>query len=250
MGHLMEHPVTLEEAFIATNTQRMESFTFVAPIAYTVDWLILFSDANKRLTIGIVSTLGVVLGSAGVALLTRPLSLGRLCRHRRHGQSHRGCGADGRGRCHRDGLHGGPGAVGPFDAGAGQLHRLGWHRGRRHAGLALPGLAAGAAGLSLPLARKKARPTWSAALAACAACTATRVTAPARGPHRRRGAGGVGSWTVEALARCGVAQLVLFDLDHVAESNINRQVQALDHTLGQAKVTALRERIAGHPPGL
>ena len=70
MGHLMEHPVTLDEVFIATNTQRMESFTFVAPIAYTVDWLILFSDANKRLTIGIVSTLGVVLGSAGVALLT------------------------------------------------------------------------------------------------------------------------------------------------------------------------------------
>jgi tRNA A37 threonylcarbamoyladenosine dehydratase len=62
------------------------------------------------------------------------------------------------------------------------------------------------------------------------------------------GLGGVGSWTVEALARCGVAQLVLFDLDHVAESNINRQVQALDHTLGQAKVAALRERIAAiHP---
>lgn len=62
------------------------------------------------------------------------------------------------------------------------------------------------------------------------------------------GLGGVGSWTVEALARCGVAQLVLFDLDHVAESNINRQVQALDHTLGQAKVVALRERIASiHP---
>jgi tRNA A37 threonylcarbamoyladenosine dehydratase len=63
------------------------------------------------------------------------------------------------------------------------------------------------------------------------------------------GLGGVGSWTVEALARCGVAQLVLFDLDQVAESNINRQVQALDHTLGQAKVTALRERIAGIHPG-
>ena len=63
------------------------------------------------------------------------------------------------------------------------------------------------------------------------------------------GLGGVGSWTVEALARCGVAQLVLFDLDHVAESNINRQVQALDHTLGQAKVVALRERIAVIHPG-
>ncbi len=63
------------------------------------------------------------------------------------------------------------------------------------------------------------------------------------------GLGGVGSWAVEALARCGVAQLVLFDLDHVAESNINRQVQALDHTLGQAKAVALRDRIAAIHPG-
>ncbi len=71
MGHLSEHPVTLEEVFLATNTQRMESLTFVAPIAYTVDWLILFSDTSKVLTIGIVSTLGVVVGAALVALLTR-----------------------------------------------------------------------------------------------------------------------------------------------------------------------------------
>ncbi len=63
------------------------------------------------------------------------------------------------------------------------------------------------------------------------------------------GLGGVGSWTVEALARSGVAQLVLFDLDHVAESNINRQVQALGRTLGQAKGLALRERIADIHPG-
>ncbi|WP_326541147.1 tRNA threonylcarbamoyladenosine dehydratase [Pseudorhodoferax sp.] len=62
------------------------------------------------------------------------------------------------------------------------------------------------------------------------------------------GVGGVGSWAVEALARCGVAELLLFDLDHVAESNINRQVQASSGTLGQAKVQALAERIAGiHP---
>lgn len=58
------------------------------------------------------------------------------------------------------------------------------------------------------------------------------------------GVGGVGSWTVEALARSGVARLVLIDLDHIAESNINRQVHALEPTLGQAKVQALRERIA------
>lgn len=58
------------------------------------------------------------------------------------------------------------------------------------------------------------------------------------------GIGGVGSWTVEALARSGVGQLTLVDLDHIAESNINRQVHALETTLGQAKVQAMRERIA------
>ncbi|TFZ05093.1 tRNA threonylcarbamoyladenosine dehydratase [Ramlibacter rhizophilus] len=62
------------------------------------------------------------------------------------------------------------------------------------------------------------------------------------------GIGGVGSWTAEALARSGVARLTLIDLDHVAESNINRQVHALDSTVGQAKVQAMRERIAQiHP---
>ena len=62
------------------------------------------------------------------------------------------------------------------------------------------------------------------------------------------GVGGVGSWAAEALARSGVGALTLIDLDHVAESNINRQVHALDSTLGQAKVLAMRERIAQiHP---
>jgi tRNA A37 threonylcarbamoyladenosine dehydratase len=58
------------------------------------------------------------------------------------------------------------------------------------------------------------------------------------------GLGGVGSWAAEAAARSGVARLTLVDLDHIAESNINRQVHALDNTLGQAKVQAMRERIA------
>jgi len=71
LGHLDEHPVTLESVFLATNTRSMESLTFVAPIAYTVDWLILFSDTSKVLTIGIVTVLGVVAGSAAVALATR-----------------------------------------------------------------------------------------------------------------------------------------------------------------------------------
>jgi len=63
------------------------------------------------------------------------------------------------------------------------------------------------------------------------------------------GLGGVGSWAVEALARSGIASLTLIDLDHVAESNINRQVQALGATLGQAKALALRDRVADIHPG-
>lgn len=63
------------------------------------------------------------------------------------------------------------------------------------------------------------------------------------------GVGGVGSWAAEALARSGVAELTLIDLDHVGESNINRQIHALQTTLGQAKVQALRERIALIHPG-
>ncbi|MEN9436399.1 MAG: hypothetical protein RIR09_1054 [Pseudomonadota bacterium] len=58
------------------------------------------------------------------------------------------------------------------------------------------------------------------------------------------GIGGVGSWVAEALARSGVGRLTLIDMDHVAESNINRQVHAITPTIGMAKVTAMQERIA------
>ena len=71
LGHVAEDPNTLQEAFVATNSQRMESLSFVAPIAYALDWLMFFSDASKRLTIGIVAALGVVVGSAAVAIATR-----------------------------------------------------------------------------------------------------------------------------------------------------------------------------------
>lgn len=57
------------------------------------------------------------------------------------------------------------------------------------------------------------------------------------------GVGGVGSWAVEALARSGIGELTLIDLDNVAESNINRQLPALDSTIGIAKVEVLRQRI-------
>ena len=62
------------------------------------------------------------------------------------------------------------------------------------------------------------------------------------------GIGGVGSWAAEALARTGVGALTLIDLDHVAESNINRQVHALTETLGQSKIIAMAQRIQSiHP---
>jgi tRNA threonylcarbamoyladenosine dehydratase len=57
------------------------------------------------------------------------------------------------------------------------------------------------------------------------------------------GIGGVGSWAAEALARSGVGRLTLVDMDHIAESNINRQIHALDSTLGMAKIEAMRQRI-------
>lgn len=62
------------------------------------------------------------------------------------------------------------------------------------------------------------------------------------------GLGGVGSWVVEALARSAIGELSLIDLDHVAESNINRQLQATHSNLGKAKTTALAERVADINP--
>ena len=57
------------------------------------------------------------------------------------------------------------------------------------------------------------------------------------------GVGGVGSWAAEALARSGLGRLTLIDMDHVAESNVNRQVHALQSTLGAAKVAVMAESI-------
>lgn len=58
------------------------------------------------------------------------------------------------------------------------------------------------------------------------------------------GIGGVGSWAAEALARSGIGRLTLVDLDHVAESNFNRQLHAIAPSLGQAKIEAMAQRIA------
>lgn len=62
------------------------------------------------------------------------------------------------------------------------------------------------------------------------------------------GIGGVGTWCVEALARSGVGALTLVDLDHIAESNVNRQIHALTSTLGQSKVLAMEARVRDIDP--
>ena len=63
------------------------------------------------------------------------------------------------------------------------------------------------------------------------------------------GVGGVGSWTVEALARGGVGAITLIDLDEVCVSNVNRQLHALDGQIGRAKVEVLADRIRLINPG-
>jgi uncharacterized protein len=71
VGHLAEHPQTLEESWLATNSTRAEALSFVGPTAYALDWLLFYSDTSKRLTVGIVSVAGVVFGSAAMALARR-----------------------------------------------------------------------------------------------------------------------------------------------------------------------------------
>ncbi|MFT6067774.1 MAG: tRNA A37 threonylcarbamoyladenosine dehydratase [Bacteriovoracaceae bacterium] len=57
------------------------------------------------------------------------------------------------------------------------------------------------------------------------------------------GIGGVGSWAVEALARSGVGKITLVDMDEVCLSNVNRQIHALDETVGSSKVSVMKERV-------
>ena len=64
------------------------------------------------------------------------------------------------------------------------------------------------------------------------------------------GIGGVGSWTVEALARSGVGSLTLVDLDEICVTNTNRQLHAAEGQIGRLKTSAMAERVRGiHPDG-
>jgi len=71
IGYLAEDPQTLEEHFIATNSGRMESYSFVAPVGYLLELLLLWTDQSRVVTFGIAGVLGVLLGSLAMALATR-----------------------------------------------------------------------------------------------------------------------------------------------------------------------------------
>ncbi len=71
LGYVPEHPETLDAVYLATNSGRIEALNFVAPVAYTLDWLMFYSDASKVLSAGIASVGGVLLGSAASALQSK-----------------------------------------------------------------------------------------------------------------------------------------------------------------------------------
>ena len=71
LGFVPEHPETLDAVYLGTNSARIEALNFVAPVAYTLDWLMFYSDASKVLSTGITAVAGVVLGSLASALQTK-----------------------------------------------------------------------------------------------------------------------------------------------------------------------------------
>ena len=75
LGYLAEDPNTLEEKFLATNSGRMESFSFVAPQAYLLELLLLWSDKSRVVTFGIAAVLGIFTGSLAWALWSRSFRL-------------------------------------------------------------------------------------------------------------------------------------------------------------------------------
>jgi hypothetical protein len=74
LGYVQEHPDTLQEAWVATNTGRMESLSFVAPQAFGLELLMFWTDKSKIVTFGIASALGVIVGSAAYALVSKTFS--------------------------------------------------------------------------------------------------------------------------------------------------------------------------------
>ena len=75
LGYVPEDPESLQEAWVATNTGRMESLSFVAPQAFTLEWLMFWTDTSKLVTFGIASAIGVIAGSLAYALVSRTFRL-------------------------------------------------------------------------------------------------------------------------------------------------------------------------------
>jgi len=71
LGYVAEDPNTLEEVFLVTNSGRMESLSFVAPYAFSLEWLMFYSDTSKVITVGIAAVAGMIAGSAFVSILTK-----------------------------------------------------------------------------------------------------------------------------------------------------------------------------------
>lgn len=71
IGFIPEHPETLEAVYVGTASTRIEAFSFVAPVAHSLDWLIFYSDKSKVLTAGVMAVVGVISGSAVSSLLNR-----------------------------------------------------------------------------------------------------------------------------------------------------------------------------------
>jgi len=86
MGFVPEHPETLDAVYLATSSGRMEALNFVAPIANTLDWLMLYSDASKVLSTGVMAVAGVICGSAASALQGKTFRLEGFANPRDLGQ--------------------------------------------------------------------------------------------------------------------------------------------------------------------
>ena len=71
VGYVAEHPETLQEAFIATNSNRAESLSLVGPFAFTLELLMFWSDTSKHVTFGIATALGIIVGSLVYALASK-----------------------------------------------------------------------------------------------------------------------------------------------------------------------------------
>ena len=71
VGYLAEDPATLEEKFVATNGNRIESYSFVSPVAYTLELLMLWSDQSRIVTFGIAGVLGILVGSFAYAVVSK-----------------------------------------------------------------------------------------------------------------------------------------------------------------------------------